>query len=421
MFKFLHTADIHLDSPLLNLDKYDDAPREEFRSATRRAFDNIVDLAMRETVDLVIIAGDLDDGDCTDFHTPRYIRRQMQRLESHRIRVFIIQGNHDAANNMKKAFRLEMPDNVKLFSTSKPETERLEEIGVAIHGQGFSKREVTEDLSQSYPDALPNYINIGILHSSCGVHDQHDTYAPSTVKGLSSKGYDYWALGHIHKHQTLSGPNPWIVYSGNPQGRSVRETGARGCVIATYDGERILTKRHETDVMRWIHVTVDVSDCSDALSIQPMIHSQLSTELSKAGDRPLAARIELVGETGSHSELVRQADYWDAQIRESVLDQFDEQVWIEKIKFQTRPPRVALRESDSALGELIAGIERPEIAAAAFEELRSDFEKMLSTIPTDPRLAREEIDITRDEVCETMKSDARDLLLTRLLNSGGDA
>ena len=419
MFKFLHTADIHLDSPLLNLDKYDDAPREEFRSATRRAFDNIVDLAIDESVSFVLVAGDLYDGDCADFHTPRHLRRQMRRLGEHGIRVFVIQGNHDAANKMRKAFRLEMPENVHLFLTNKPETKLIEELSVAIHGQGFAKREITEDLSKSYPDAVTGHVNIGILHTSCGAHDQHDTYAPSSVKGLTSKGYDYWALGHIHKHEILSGPNPWIIYSGNPQGRSVRETGPRGCVIATCDGERIRTKRYEVDVMRWGHLEIDVSQCEDVPACQQHIQDRLMAELSTAGGRPLATRIELIGKSQAHEDLVRQPDYWDSQIREHVLDQFDESVWLEKIKFLTQPFD-ARHVFESALGDLISQLQDPHLARAAFDDLRVEFEKMLATIPTDPRAPRDDIDITQPRIVESIIDSTRELLLSRLLSPGDE-
>ncbi len=416
MFKFLHTADIHLDSPLLNLDKYDDAPRDEFRSATRRAFDNIVELAIRESVNFVIIAGDLYDGDCSDFHTPRHFRRQMKRLGEHGVRVYIIQGNHDAANKMRKAFRLEMPDNVHLFSTARPETKRIDELAVAIHGQGFAKREVTDDLSQMYPDAVTDCVNIGILHTSCGAHDQHDTYAPSTVQGLTAKGYDYWALGHIHMHEVLSEANPWIVYSGNPQGRSVRETGARGCVVATYDGERISIKRHDVDVMRWSHLRIDAEDCDDVAGVQSKLRERITEELATAGDHPLAARIELVGATRAHADLVRQSDYWDRQIREQVLDQFDEQVWIEKIKFHTRGHVTKTNQLDSALGEFMEQLNQSSLAETSFADLQADFDKMLLAIPTDPRVPPGEVDTSDLAVMESLISGARDLLVNRLLN-----
>lgn len=155
MFKFLHTADIHLDSPLLNLDNYDNAPRDDFRSATRRALDNIVDLAIGEQVRFVLVAGDLYDGDCTDFNTPLHLRRKMEQLGDHGIRVFIIQGNHDAASSMRKAFSLQLPENVHLFRTDKPETVTLDDLGGRNSRPGFcdqgSYRRPFKELSGANP------------------------------------------------------------------------------------------------------------------------------------------------------------------------------------------------------------------------------------------------------------------------------
>ena len=420
MFKFLHTADVHLDSPLLNLDNYDDAPRDDFRSATRRALDNIVDLAINEEVQFVLIAGDLYDGDCTDFNTPLHFRRKMRELGDHQIRVFIIQGNHDAASSMKKAFSLQLPDNVKLFRTDKPETVTIDELNVAIHGQGFATKAVTDDLSKNYPDAIPGFINIGMLHTSCGAHDRHDNYAPSTMKGLQSKDYQYWALGHIHKGQRLAGPSPWIIYPGNPQGRHIGETGKKTCVIATGDGNDIRIRDHAVDVLRWFRVRVEVGDCEDADAAVLTAQRGVNEQLAGADDLPIAVRIELEGTSKAHSEFVKQSDHWDERIRRAMLDNFDERVWVEKIKFKTRALVDRSDEMDSALGELIEGIRDPDLAESARCNLQIEFEKLRSDIPTDPRLPDDEIDLDNEAAVATIVRDAQELLIGRLMDLGGD-
>lgn len=420
MFKFLHTADIHLDSPLLNLDNYDDAPREDFRSATRRAFDNIVDLAIAEDVKFVLIAGDLYDGDCNDFHTPLHFRGRMEDLAAKNIRVYIINGNHDAASNMKKAFSLTLPENVYLFSTRKPETQTIDELKVAIHGQGFAQREVTEDLSKNYPKPVSGYINIGMLHTNCGSNAGHDPYAPSTVDGLTSHGYDYWALGHIHKPWDV-GPKPWIIYPGNPQGRHVGETGPRGCIIATCDDDRIDRKTHEVDVMRWEKIFVSLEDCEDTEGVLATLQKQITAAVVEADNRPLAARLELTGATSVHRELTKRAAYWDRKIRETILDHFDVNVWIEKISFRTQDKVDRTIDLDSAMGELITGLSTAGVAESAQSELTADFEKMLSTIPPDPRIPAEEIDIENEASVTSLMDEARELVVGRILDAGGEA
>lgn len=421
MFKFIHTADIHLDSPLLSLAKYDGAPVEEFRSATRRAFDNIVDLAIKEAVAFVLISGDLYDSDCKNFHTPLHFRKQMERLAAHQIRVFIINGNHDAANAMHKTSRLKLPDNVHWFPVKKPGTVLIDELQVAIHGQGFASRAVTEDLSKNFPEAVSNYTNIGMLHTSCGHHEMHDNYAPSTIPGLSDKKYDYWALGHIHKPKQLAAGRSRIEYCGNPQGRSVKETGPRGCLLVTVDQDLISAKFQETDVLRWINLEVETDQCETADETLRAIETLISAEQASAGNRPLAVRIELTGSSAAHEDFVGHEDHWDGEIRDHVLSVFDDQVWVEKIKFNTRALVEHSRELDSALNELVQQLQRPELGAAAMEKLQADFAKMLTSIPSDPRIDRAEIDVENGETRRKILEGAKELLVARLTEVGGDA
>src|SRR5437588_11796710 len=135
MFKFLHAAAIHLDSPQRGLDRYEGAPVAECRGATRRALENLVDLAIREKVAFVLIVGDLYDGDWPDYNTGLFFGKVMSRLRDCGIPVYMIRGNHDAANRMTKDLRL--LDNMRVLSTEQAETIVLEDCGVAVHGRSF--------------------------------------------------------------------------------------------------------------------------------------------------------------------------------------------------------------------------------------------------------------------------------------------
>ena len=176
MFTFLHAADIHLDSPQRGLERYEGAPVAECRGATRRALENLVDLAIAHKVAFVMIVGDLYDGDWPDYNTGLFFGKQMARLRDGGIRVFMIRGNHDAANKMTKDLRL--VDNVRVLSTDEAETVLLDDIGVAIHGQSFATRAVTENLAKSYPPRRGGYFNIGLLHTCVDGREGHDPYAP---------------------------------------------------------------------------------------------------------------------------------------------------------------------------------------------------------------------------------------------------
>lgn len=299
--RFLHAADIHLDSALHGLERYEGAPVEEIRSATRRAFDNLIGLAIDEEVEFVLLAGDLYDGDWKDYNTGLYFVGCMEHLQEAGIRVFMVAGNHDAASQITKHLRL--PDNVTMFSTRYPEKIVLDDLNVAIVGQGFATRAVTEDLSQSYPQGDPQLFNIGLLHTCLDGKPGHEPYAPCSVDGLRSKGYQYWALGHVHKREELS-QDPWIIFPGNIQGRHIRETGPKGCTLVTVDnGDVVEVEHRDLDVMRWALCELDVTGAETVDDIYSLVRDQLQAGLDDADGRPVAVRLVLQGSCSAHRML----------------------------------------------------------------------------------------------------------------------
>ena len=418
MFKFIHAADIHLDSPLLNLEQYDGAPAEELRVATREAFDNLIQLAIDETVDFLLIAGDLYDKDSPDFHTPIHVRRKFRELHDRQIPVFIIQGNHDATTVAKKAFEsLQMPPNVTVFPTNKPKTAYLEQLNVAIHGQGFATKSVTDDLSAKYPDAESGQFNIGLLHTNLGGRDSHDNYAPSTTEGLLAKGYQYWALGHIHKRDRgLGGRNQIIHYSGNTQGRHIREAGPRGCTLVTVDAQhQISMKFRPTDVWRWMECQISANQCETPDDVIADVCGDLEKKLQDADDRSLAVRVRVAGASPAHRALMKHPEHWREQLRNSVLDAFESRIWLEEIQFQTRlTTRPAARELDATYGDLIAGIHELTPGDEVLAEVREHLDGMLGKLPRDVRLG-DVIDLNDEATVEGLVNDAKELLVAQLL------
>ncbi len=185
--KFIHAADIHLDSPLTGLSAYGDAPVELLRSATRNAFSNLVSEAIDESVDFVVIAGDLYDGSWKDYNTGIYFSREMGRLNAVGIPVYLIYGNHDAESDTTK--KLLLPANVHAFGASKPHTFRIPELKVALHGQSFKHAATTINLASGYPAPEPGWLNIGVLHTALEGYAEHASYAPCSIAELSAKGY----------------------------------------------------------------------------------------------------------------------------------------------------------------------------------------------------------------------------------------
>ncbi|MGC1275618.1 MAG: DNA repair exonuclease, partial [Planctomycetaceae bacterium] len=269
MFKFLHAADLHLDSPLRGLDRYEGAPVDAIRQATRRAVENLVELAIAERVAFVVIAGDVYDGDWPDYNTGLFFARQMAKLGEAGIAVYLISGNHDAESVITRSLML--PENVAMLRTDRPESRRHQATNCVLHGQGFATRAVTADLSANYPAAERGSFNIGILHTSAGGSSEHETYAPCTIEGLRRLEYDYWALGHIHLQQKLCDNGSLIAFSGNTQGRHIRETGPKGCLLVTVDGGVPSAEFRPLDVFRWERCATSATGCDEPEDVLDLV------------------------------------------------------------------------------------------------------------------------------------------------------
>ncbi len=245
--KFVHAADPHIDSPLRGLAAYAGAPVQAMRGATRQAFESLVALCISECADLLVIAGDVYDGDWKDFGTALYLRAQLARLREAGVEVVLIRGNHDAASVITRNLKL---PGIHVLRHDRPESVVLEDLGVAVHGQSFATRAVTENLAAGYPAPLPGFMNVGLLHTSLGGYAEHEHYAPCGLEELVSRGYDYWALGHVHARAVLHA-DPYVVFAGNLQGRQMRECGAKGAtLVEVLDGELALS-HHPLDHVRW--------------------------------------------------------------------------------------------------------------------------------------------------------------------------
>lgn len=365
---FIHAADIHLDSPLRGLERYEGAPIDAVRGAARDAFTRMIDLAIEERAAFIVLAGDLYDGDWKDYNTGLFIAAQMARLDQAGIPAVLISGNHDAANRMTRQLRL--PANVHRLPDARPGTVRFDHLGVAIHGQGFATASVMENLAASYPAPIPGVLNIGLLHTSLDGRPGHDPYAPCAPSDLQAKGYAYWALGHVHDHEIVS-RDPWIVYPGIIQGRHIRETGAKGCVVATYSGNEILEVEHRPlDVMRWAELNLDAGDAGAAAEVVERVETAVTEAVAAEAGRTLAVRIRISGRTAAQRELAADPGHWTQEIRAAVTAATNQMAWVEKVRFDTAPPidEDALAERDDAFGALarcLRYLEADEAGAAA--------------------------------------------------------
>jgi len=361
--KFLHAADIHLDSLLAGLRARADLPDEVIRHCTRRAFAAMIDLARAEDVAFVVIAGDLYDGDWKDFSTGLYFAEQMRRLARP---CFLLRGNHDARSLITRSLR--PPENVTEFSSRTCETIRPPGLGVALHGHSFPNRAVPEDLSAGYAEPVAGMLNIGVLHTSAEDPGEHEVYAPCSVAGLALKGYDYWALGHIHQRRVLA-ERPWIVFPGNLQGRHPKETGAKGCSLVTVEDGRIVAVEHRAvDVLRWAALEVDATG-ADVVSLQWRIAGAVRSALAGADGRPVLARLTVTGATELHGRLLDDTDRLAAECRNAAIEA-DAALWVESVRVRTRPVPLA---KDDVLAPLraafSAGLDDPALVSELLDHL----------------------------------------------------
>jgi len=418
MFKFIHAADIHLDSPLHKLESYEGAPQDEIRQATRRAFENLVQTAISAKVDFILIAGDLYDGDWKDYNTGLYLVSQTIRLCDAGIPVYMVAGNHDAASKITKKLRL--PPNVHLFAADKPATLSIEGLKVAIHGQSFAKPAVKKDLSADYPAPLSGYFNIGVLHTCASGRPGHEPYAPCSPDGLQSKGYDYWALGHVHQHEILL-DNPPIVFSGCIQGRHIRETGPKGCVLVTVDDNgRPAPDFKPLDVIRWSIAEVDPSGAVSAYDVVDRIRRRLEELMNENEGIPLVVRVLVKGETPAHTELLTNVDQWRNETRSAAMDAGGGRIWLEKIKFHTSLPASEkdLQQSDGAIGELLTLFDEMAADPEALNLLSEEFIEIEKKIPQELKQGADNFNFNDPDWLGGMLKQVRPMLLQRLMRKG---
>lgn len=410
--RFLHAADIHLDSPMRGLEAEPDAPVRVLRGASRTAFVNLIDTAIAEQVSFVLIAGDLYDGDWPDWRTGLFLIEQAARLTQAGIPLVMIAGNHDAASVITRHLRL--PAGATLLPPEHCGRVVIENVGVAIHGRSFPTKAVTEDLTAGYPASVPGLFNIGLLHTALAGRLGHEPYAPTTVETLIAKGYDYWALGHVHNREEVH-RNPWIVFPGNLQGRQIREAGPKGATLVTVrDGRVTLVEHRALDAVRWCRLEVAVSGISDVDDAMARVGTGIATHLTAAEGRPIAVRIILTGATRLHGKLLGEPE----AIRQGVIAEGrhygTDRVWIESVVIDTSPA------TDLA--------DRPDIVGAlsrALDELvRNPTSELLGDYPGRLRERLRDLDLPDDHplrngdgIAPILRA-ARDLILARLDGEG---
>ena len=343
-FRFVHAADLHIDSPFAGVGDVGDADNRiatRLREATFEAFRNLVDLCINQKADFLVIAGDVYDGADRSVRAQLRFRDGLSKLADAEIQTFVVHGNHDPLDGWQSS--ISWPEGVHIFGAT-PEWKNFEkngEIVAAIQGMSYPTREVTDNLSKQFtPPESGNLFTIGLLHANVGANSAHPNYAPCTVEDLSESGIDYWALGHVHTRQTLKQSAPVIAYPGNTQGRHPNETGARGALIVDVDDSSASRIEFAAlDVVRWERGEVDISNIETIDSLDSAIKQTTDNLSVQAEDRDVVCRLTLVGRGPLHEQLTATGAVDD--LLDSVRDAWNASgspwVWVERITDSTRP------------------------------------------------------------------------------------
>lgn len=413
--RIVHAADLHLDSPLVGLARYEGAPVAEVRGATRRALENLVQLCLDESAQLLLLAGDLYDGDWRDYSTGLFFAAQMARLREAGTQVVWLRGNHDAQSKITR--HLSLGEHCVELSSKAPQSFVHEPSGIAVHGQGFFAAAVSEDLSAAYPEPIKGLFNVGLLHTALSGRPGHASYAPCDVRSLVARGYDYWALGHVHQREQVAS-DPYIVFPGNLQGRHVRETGPKGATLLHIeDGRIVKLEARALDVVRFAQLRVDATPAETLADVAQRVKAALREELQLAEGRLLAARVHVLGASRAHAELARDPERAKAQIQASANEIQGGDVWLEDVRFATEAAldQAALAARDDALGQLVRSLSACDQDEELVRALGAELVEIMRALPAELRDPELGLTFHEPEQLRELLDSAKRQLLPRLL------
>ena len=414
-FRFVHTADLHLDSPLISLALRDPELAAEVGVASRTALTRIVDLCLAEAVDALLIAGDLWDGSQTSAKTPRFLKQELTRLSDAGIRSFILRGNHDAASKISR--ELEPPPLCHVFGT-KPGTEQFEVGGhsIAVHGVSFAEGAVPESLLPRYPGPVTGAFNIGMMHTSLNGSEGHDVYAPCRVSDLETHGYDYWALGHIHKRAEHQGQSV-VVMPGIPQGRDIGEAGAMSVTLATLgDDGRLTLEERPVAALRFDRLAVDLTGLQDwGQAVAVLTGAIRATGSASRPEDHLVLRPHLTGQTPLAFRIARDLD----QLRQEAVATAEgvAGLWIDKVENRTNATgAVETRLPADLVAIVTADLPNDPALMAALTDLARD---LVKDLPPELRNLLGDDEDTLHARCAALLTEGTAQLLPRLTMAEG--
>lgn len=356
-YRFVHAADLHLDSPFSGLSgSAPEGVAEILRNATFQAYEAIIELCIDERAEALLIAGDIYDGADRSLRAQRRFIGGLDRLHQAGIRSFVCHGNHDPLDGWEAG--LNVPGSCHRFGASIEGVpyDSADPSRGTVYGMSYPRQAVKENIARHFRRDRVGGIAIGLLHCNVGNDTGHEPYAPCTLADLEATGMDYWALGHVHTAQVLRPQSPAIVYPGNPQGRHPNETGPRGVYLVNIDDAgRVSVEPRYVDVVRWETLTVSIDGLSVFQDLLDLIETAVNNALEQADGRHLLYRLVLSGNGELHADLQRSGVLEDIRSAHNELlgSPF---AWCGRIESQTRPvfDRQQAIEAGDFLSEVLA-------------------------------------------------------------------
>ncbi len=403
MIRVLHTADIHLDSPLKSLALRDPELRERVQTASRSALTRIIDIALAEDVAALLIAGDLFDSAERSARTAAFLTLQLERLRAGGVRVFYIKGNHDAENPLTGEVTL--PENVHVFDGRGGKVQLSE--GVWVHGVSFASRHAPDSLLPKFPAPVEGAVNIAMLHTSLAGAQGHDPYAPCALSDLTAAGFDYWALGHVHRRQVHS-EAPWVVMPGTPQGRDIGEPGPKTATLVTI-GEGVRVEEVHTSALEFLPLQVDVTRTESDDALRDLLRQSLQDIARALVSDNAIIRLTLTGDSARRWQILRDHDIWTDTVAQMARE--TGRLWLDKLVLDLAghaAPGQSATDELAAIMETIRG--EPGFSAGR----RADIEAVLQEFTPKRRAELLPDETAMEQLAQRLAASGAERLLARM-------
>ncbi|OPX83746.1 MAG: putative metallophosphoesterase YhaO [Pelotomaculum sp. PtaB.Bin104] len=395
-FTFVHTADLHLDSQFrgfelagANRDRVPGKVLRRLRNCTFEAYERIVDLCIEQRADFLLLAGDIYDVADKSLRAQLKFRDGLVRLAEAGIQAFVVHGNHDHCAGWRAD--LEFPKTVHIFSDQAVEHRPVFRGGreiATVYGISYPGPAVAEDLAGRFERRPGASYAIALLHCNVGRMAGYENYAPCRLSDLLRKGFDYWALGHVHSQVWLNPSGPGVAYPGCPQGRHHREAGDKGCLLVKVTGENAAIQFVPTATVRWETVRISIEGVNSDQVLLEKLEERLLGLWQSLDEKSLVVRVQLIGRGALYKHLARAA-YLDnllGELRGRFSLTGESFIWIDSISNGTKGAvdKAELAATDTLLGDLLSMAQR----ARADQKLKQELLGALASLIEHPRAGR---------------------------------